>query len=76
MQRFGRVLHLIDRAGAARRPVRMRRLLERIAKSLGNVDAGVERDGEHGKLSAGCVSALDRVLADGHGRAERMARGL
>jgi hypothetical protein len=69
------VLHLIDRAEEARRIAGTRRLLERIAKSLGKVDSGVERDGERGRVSAGCVTALEAMLADGKGRAEQMAVG-
>ena len=75
MQRFGRVLHLIDRAEEARRVARTRRMLERIAKSLGKVSSGVERDGERGRLSVECVTALEAMLADGKSRAEHMAVG-
>jgi hypothetical protein len=69
-------MHLIDRAEEARRVVRTRRMLERIAKSLGKVNSGVERDGGHGRLSAGCVTAAEAMLVDGQGRAERLAVGL
>ena len=69
------MLHLIDRAEGARRVARTRRLLERIAKSLGKVNSGVERDGKRGRLSAECVTAVDAMLADGQGRAERLAVG-
>jgi len=66
------VLHLIDRAQAAHRAARTRRLLGRVARYLGTVDSGVARDGEHGKLSAACVAALETMLGDGRGRAEHM----
>jgi hypothetical protein len=75
VRRFGHVLHLIDKAEGARRVTKTRRLLERIAQSLGKVNNGVQRDGERGRLSAECVTAVDAMLADSQGRAERLAVG-
>ena len=69
------MLHLIDRAEEARRVARTRRLLERIARSLGKVDSGVARDGERRGVSAKCVSAVEAMLGDAKDRAEQMAVG-
>jgi hypothetical protein len=75
VRRFGRAMHLIDRAEEARRAAKTRRLLGRTAKSLGKLNGGVTRDGEGGRLSAACVTGLEAMLTDAQHRAEDLALG-
>jgi hypothetical protein len=73
VRRFERVLHLIDRAQAAHHAAKTRHLLERTARYLGKLHGGVERDGGRAALSAGCVTAVEAILADGQMRAQALA---
>jgi hypothetical protein len=70
-RRFARVLHLVDRAEAARTSAKARRRIARAARALGRSLRAVETAGD--RLPAGCAGGLGGMLDDARRRAERLA---
>jgi hypothetical protein len=75
-RRFGRVIHLIDRAEAASRTRKARKLVGRVARLLAWSGRLVAKRGEQRALSGNCAAVLGAMLEDGRLRAERLATSL
>jgi hypothetical protein len=72
-RRFAHALRLVDRAEAAGAPARQRRLLARLARTLGRAGHAADRGGRAGRLSGDCTASLEAMFSDGAARATRLA---